>query len=619
MRIPDRLIALFLFLLSLAVYAPSIEGEFVYDDRTQIENNQLIQRPENYARALGSDVFAFAEESHLGGSPYWRPTFIAWLIGNYRLFGADPVGWHVTNMLLHGLVTVLGFYLLRRVGASELLAAGAAFVFAVHPVHVESVVWISGVTDPLLAVFLFTTLLLVLRIDNAPTPGTWIAALGAYALALGAKEPAILFPLVILMGIRNAWGKHEADRQPWRRSIRIALPFAGLALAYLCVRAIILKSFWIYTTSGGPLEAAARNVFTAPAAIAFYIKQTLLPFWPAPAHPLRAIRLSDAGWMNFAVPLALLLLAAVLIDRFAGRNKLANFGGAMFLLPLIPALNVAGFQADTAVHDRYLYVPLLGAVAIMGAIVNAAASRAQDLPVLQRTPVLVLGLFGCVCAGVTVWYGQIWMTESAMWDAAVASDPKALWARVERSRIYEKAERLDEAAQDVEVAYKLAPLDPSVILRRAEIATARHHYSDAAADLQFFLAKVPESAAARVRLGIAYQRSGQLDQAINTFRVGREIVPTRYCDFTVKMAMVMGQAGRTEAAIAELESIRTRLATDTSSDARIALQILGRLYRTIGETGKAQAAEKEFLALSEGVSVPAVVAARARMTPELHQ
>lgn len=131
----------------LIVFANSVGGDFVYDDTRQIVRNTLIQDNSLIWKALTSDVWAFKGDGTVAASNYWRPTFTLWNIICFRLFGMSSLGWHVANLLLHSSVCVLIFSLLRRWAYSAAVAFTIALIFAVHPVHVESVSWIAGSPD----------------------------------------------------------------------------------------------------------------------------------------------------------------------------------------------------------------------------------------------------------------------------------------------------------------------------------------------------------------------------------------------------------------------------------------------------------------------------------------
>lgn len=616
MRVPDRLIALFLFLVSMAVYLPSTSGEFVFDDRTQIQGNQLIQRPEFFTKALRCDVFAFRSESHLGGGVYWRPAFVAWLIANYAFFGIEPFGWHLTSLLVYGVVNVLAFLLVRRVGGSQIFAACAVLLFAVHPVHVEAVAWISGVTEPLLTMFCFASLLLLFRLREKPTPGRWAAALGVYALALLTKEPAVFFPVLVLSAVRHRWGSAAEGQEKWRTAFRFSLPYAGLAVTYLICRSVALGGPSLYYAGMSPFSAAARNFLTAPSAILFYLREALVPIWVAPTHPFRAVTAASAGWSNFVMPMAALLFVGLILEKVLARNRVANFGIGLFLLGLAAALNVAGLGVENAVHDRYLFMPLLGVMLVSFCLVETALRRlARAREAIVRRGMLTLATVLAFALGVLTVQGQdTWSSDKNLWDAAAASDPGAAWVLVERSALYLRQGRPDEAQRDAELAYRLLPFSPEVILQRADVAIEQARYADALGDLRFFLERIPASADARTKLGVALQRLGQYDSAIALFRDSRARIPARYCSFTHNMAVVMAQSGNTEEAIRELEAVRPRLGTDENPASRLGLKFLGFLYRQTGRTADARNAEMEFLRTSEGMAMPAILAARAQLS-----
>src|SRR5207247_697512 len=134
---------------------------------------------------------------------YYRPLFLLWFLLNYTLFDGWPPGWHLTSVLLHALASLLVWLTARRlVGPSAALIAGA--VFALHPIHVEAVAWVSGVTEPLLAVCLLGSFWSHLHsVEGGADSGRWRAlSLLAYALALSSKETAVVLPLLL---IAHSW------------------------------------------------------------------------------------------------------------------------------------------------------------------------------------------------------------------------------------------------------------------------------------------------------------------------------------------------------------------------------------------------------------------------------
>ena len=212
----------------------------MYDDNWQIVQNHLIQENSLILKALSSDVWAFRGDSERVVSNYWRPGFVLYLILNQRLFGlADTTGWHVTNILLHTLTVVIAYGFLRFLKLTAWVAGAISLVFAVHPAHVESVAWISGSPDLILAPAFLGALWLLLSAfppteqpagkshrktkqpaEKSRSPIRWrllVAGILA-ALAMSAKEIGLLFPLVATTAVlRCSVSPSVAHRAPGRR------------------------------------------------------------------------------------------------------------------------------------------------------------------------------------------------------------------------------------------------------------------------------------------------------------------------------------------------------------------------------------------------------------------
>src|SRR4030095_6732770 len=235
-------------IVAFCAFANTLGHGFVYDDNRQIVKNPLIQRSELYGKALTSDVWAFKGGGDLAASNYFRPTFVAWLIVNWRLFGASPWGWHLTSILLHVGVCLLLFAFLRRLGCDDITASTIAILFAVHPVHVENRAWISGVTDSLMGIFLLTSLILAhayaharrAKSSSGRTTMLLVLSVAAYLLAIGAKEvPLLCVPLYWLI-FRDA-----KDQNANYAATRRTLPYLAAAVLFFIVRVRVLGALFL--------------------------------------------------------------------------------------------------------------------------------------------------------------------------------------------------------------------------------------------------------------------------------------------------------------------------------------------------------------------------------------
>jgi len=583
-RIRNGLVCLVLAAACVAPFIGSLHGAFVYDDVKQIVGNPLIQDDRQVWKALASDVWAFKGDRGEAWSNYWRPGFVLWLMLNHRLFGLQStLGWHAGNVGLHAAATLLAYGLLLHLGLSWRPAAAVCLLFAVHPVHVESVAWISGSPDPLLSVFLLGALWCALAARGPRRVALWIVAILLHVAALLVKEIAVLFPLVVAV----AWWALRAQATRRGRivgALRAAAPFAVASALYLVARFLLLGRVQVETPWRMGIPGLLLNV---PQLLVFYVRQSLWPTSLGPSYPLRAVRPGALHAADFWLPLGIVTVGALLARRVARGNAVARIGLGLFLLLLLPAFNIDAFIPEQLVHDRYLYLPLLG---LLMAVV----------PALPRAEGLVLGVALCLSLPLglaTARYAAAWTSERALWERGVRSDPGSAfnWAQYAHALMQEG--RLGPARDAVDRALGIGPVT-SGFLTRAEIAMRQRRFPEAEGDLLKVLADQPDNPLAYERLALCYQGQGRLADAEATLRKGREWVPYRRCAFGSNLAVILYLAGRKAEALSELENVRALTAGEPSSTCRMSLVRLGSIYVELGRDGDAASAFADYLRLS---------------------
>ncbi|MBK9061752.1 MAG: tetratricopeptide repeat protein [Acidobacteria bacterium] len=582
----------------IVFYGATLRGGFVYDDTRQIVRNPLVQDPGLLGRALVSDVWAFKG----GGeavSDYWRPTFVLWIAANARLFGlGSTTGWHAANILLHAGVTALGFALLRRWGLSPLLAGAVALLFAVHPAHAESVAWISGAPDLLMSLALLATLWFADALPERATAGTWAAALFSFALGLGAKEASFLFPVVVFVALRRPRGGRKSAPTAWRAAV-LASPFLLLSGLFFLSRWGVIGRLSRPVLGGATFADA---VLTAPAALFFYLRQTLVPLLVGPSYPLRAVTPATVSFGNFWAPLLAVAAAGFVLARLAKRTSTGAAGLALCVVPLLPALSIQAFAPEFVVHDRYLYLPLLGFLLVLwpafaadGPLATPAGGRRERI------------LFGAAAAGSlvlgvqTLRAASAYASNLAFTEAAVRSDPTSAPNWDFRADALVAAGRLPEAADAFSRALSIQPLATSVVGRsRLFIETGR--FAEAERDLVALVdgRALPASPYVTYQafesLAICYERQKRWDEAVRVLETGIARLPFSRAALTEKLAVVLYQAGRKDRALAELEGVRTRAAEELLPEAKAVLFRLGLLYAEAGRNSDARLALADFLA-----------------------
>jgi tetratricopeptide (TPR) repeat protein len=594
-----RLLALILAVAAALPFGVALDGAFVYDDVRQIVENPLIQDPARLGEALTSDVWAFSGLREGAASNYWRPVFVLWLAALEGTFGlASTLGWHAASLLLHVAVTLLAFAFALRCGLGAAASFLAATIVAVHPTRAESVAWISGAPDLLAALLLLLGLLAVQSAPRSRRPGAaWGLALLAVAAALLAKEVAVLAPL--LVGAYLLATDREGGRAAWSRAAGAFALFALPVAAYLIARRGVLGVDQVATTWSRGLGA---DLASAPRVLLFYLRQVFLPVEIGPSYPLR-VAASGSLLGQILAPLAVVATIGAAGWYATRRDRIGRFGLVFFAATLAPALHVDALHPEQIVHDRYLYLPLLGMALAAASGLGRALGMRLDGPRRDRALVATalalavpLGL-GAASASRT------WRSELALWNRGVATDPTSAFNHLQLAEARRAAGDLPGARAAIDRAAQLAPTE-QVLMARADVALEEGRLAEAGSDLQRLHVRDPSDSRVAERLAIQLAREGRLDEAESVLRRGRAAAPERRCSLTTNLARILAAAGRPEEARRELESVRSLVATEATGNCRESLALLADLERRSGRPQDARRTLEQLLEVTAQLADP---------------
>lgn len=573
-------------IVACAVFANTLGGDFVYDDNRQILRNTLIQQPSNYGTALTSDVWAFKGDGSVAASNYYRPVFTLWSIALWKLFGANPFGWHLFNILLHVLASLLAFRILRIWEIPLLPALAGGLIFAVHPVHAESVAWIAGSPDLLLACGLFGTLILVDSAAADKSKLKFSAALVCYAFALGSKEVAFAcLPIIALFFICRGDGL--------KKSLIATLPFAALAAAFFFIRWRIIGVLALPVEDPPTVGSA---ILSAPQVFTFYIGQILFPVTLSGNYPLRPV---DAVTMlGFVVPLLVTTTVVILIAIAARGSRRGMAAAAIFLLALLPAFNLTAFPNDQIVHDRYLYVPLLGFIALF-----LLAVKSFDRPEFTRNAAIALLVLSIPLAVRTFVYNAVWTSDLALWSHTATIDPNSASTLNNYGSVLSLKGRSAAAAEVFGRAIEIDP-KPLALNGRGRSLMALGRFDEADADFRRVIALANDRVNAYTlyqsyeALALSLTQRGRADDALAELKAGRARLPAYAAAMTEKIAVVLYQKGEKPAALAELEATRDQARRELLPESKQIFLRLGMLYAEAGRREDARRALTDFLNLT---------------------
>ena len=576
----------------------------------EIVSNELIRNPGHLVRALVSDNWAFRATGNRVRSPFWRPCRTLWLAAGHRILGvSSPLGWHLASLALHLGVLAAAQTLLRRLGAPPTLTAAALLLFAVHPTRVESVTWISGFQDPLMALFLLSGLAVLLGPAGPAPRARSAAAVGLFALGLLSKETAITFPAVVFAALLSL--DLSAGGRSWRDSAATALrktvPFLVAGAAYLAARKAILGVF-LSAPSPVPLSVI---VSTIPVQMWFYLAESLFPS-VSPLHPVGPVLPGAAGASNLWLPLVLGVAAIAVLVAAARRSPLRATGLSLFLFFLAPALGISSLSADRTVQDRYLYLPLLGLLMVGLPALAGAASRLFRIGSGNADrAVLVLAIAASVPLGIeTARYARAWRSDATLWEWGVRTVPDSAGALGQHAVWLYRAGRIPEAKAFVERALRADPGSHDAVLTGARIAEAERRLGDAEGGYRLVVKLSPDAPESWEESASFYRRNGRPEEALRLLGIARERLPRMRAAFTDAMASVLHELGRTDEALRELESVRSAVQTEFHPASPSVLFHIGLMNLELGRPAEGRRALEEFLGASERADNPEIVRRR---------
>lgn len=537
-RIAAWLVPALVGFLTAVAFLPSLQNDFVnWDDYHTLLVNPRYQ-------GFGSTQLRWMFTTFLMG--HYQPlSWITWSL-DYLIWGMNPFGYHLTNLFFHAANAVLFYYICRRLlkiasrgsGREEywyipMAAACAALLFAVHPLRVESVVWITERRDVLSAHFLFWTLLCYLRAVTSQEAGSgkrrWMAgALVFYLLSLLSKAWGITLPAVICILDVYPLKRLEGNPTRWfnrdsRKILLEKLPFAALALIFAVTAFFAQKAADAMATwEGYPLP---RRIAQAFYGIAFYLWKTL---WPAELSPLYQFYFRfDFLGLPFLVSAAVALIITAALIAMRKRWPAGLAAWACYIVFLSPVLGFvqSGVQF---VADRYSYLSCLSWALLVGAAVLSLLRSRRPMAGRHHGFFLVApaAAITFIVLGVLTWrYTLVWRSTESLWRHAVAVNPQSSLAHLYLGNYLKEQRKAAEAIEHYRRVLEIDPTITEVYYHRALALAAVDELDSAIQDLRTYIEKAPSLAGPHVDLGIFLSRQGKTDEEIAEYRRALEIDP----------------------------------------------------------------------------------------------
>jgi tetratricopeptide (TPR) repeat protein len=582
--------ALFLIIAgTVLVYANSLSGAFVFDDTQQIVENPALRGWSNIFSAFTSDVWRFQRATLSSGNnplPYYRPLFTIYLTLNYQIFGLWEPGWHLANLAVHVTASVMVYYLLKRLSGDQLLALVAALIFGLHPAHVESVSWISGIPDPLSALFYIPSLIWYVRYRQERDRRWLVASIVAYGLAVLCKETPLVLPLVFIV-----W---EFTQLQGKKRLRAALVQAGphlvayavVAGCYLAVRfAVLGRISWRHPFTAQVPDYAVW--MTVPFVVINYIQHLIAPFYLSLIYGASFI--TNVVDPRFLFSIGLLLAVGYIIWRY--REKLPAqvwVAIALTLAPLLPVLNLRVFHYEYIIQDRYLYLPSIGFCYLVALGITRLSQNRRVLAAVIST--LIILSFGAS----TVLQNRIWHNSVALWQRAVNYSPNSRTTHYNLGLAYLGFKQYDAAKTEMLEAKRLDPEKATVYNNLALAEAGLGKVDDAIANLRVALRLDPRLLEAHNNLGALLYDKGDYEGSKREFSLVLERDPAS-SSVRFNLARTLAAMRDYSGAIREYEAVLAKDPNDVAARYELGLSYaaVGRKENATTEFGRALAMDRD--------------------------
>jgi len=598
------------------VFGQTVAHQFVtYDDPQYVYENAKI------AAGLSPESVLWAFTHTVGGN--WHPLTVISHMLDCQLYGLQPAGHHFTNVLLHTIAVILLFFVLRRMTGTVWQSALVAALFAIHPLHVESVAWISERKDLLSAVFFMLTLGAYIRYVHKRSFTSYILLLLVFALGLMSKPMLVTVPFVLLL--LDYWPlkrfepeapvKHGQKRRVEGRESTRQILFEKIPLLFLsfgsCAATLFAQRHFIDPIGHLSLMSRFSN---AAVATVIYLRQLVWPFglsvfYPHPRQSLSILQVSAAA----------LFLIAISAGAFMCRRRHPYFltGWFWFLGMLVPVSGIV--QVGEQAHaDRYMYLPQIGLYILVIWFVADTVSSWRHQRILLATAMassLSLLMF-------PAWkQTSYWRDGRTLWMHALAVDPQNDTAHISLCDLDLRENRLDDAILHARTALEIRPdsadahsrlgvalsaigqneeasihfqkalethqIRPRVHYNIATLLLNSGHLDEAIAEFQKELQIQPGFVEAHNNLGIALTSKGEFDEALAHFQKALELDP-HLRKVHHNIAMILLRQGQLDQAVAYLQKeLQVNPASaEAHNDLGIAWSQEGKIDQAISEWQK---------------------------------
>lgn len=569
--------------ITFLVYLPALSGGFVnWDDQRYVYESGLIR---SIDFAFIKTIFTTIQVSN------WHPLTMLSYAVDFALWGLNPLGYHLENNILHAVNTFLAGLLAARLVEARgrhgslfafIAALATALLFGLHPMHVESVAWVSERKDVLSGFFFLMSLLAYLRYHKNRSLSAYVFTFVLFILALMSKPMVVTLPVVLL--IIDMYPLERFSKEGYWKIILEKIPFFGASL-FIAVITVFAQE------GSGALRSLETDpmglrVLTAFRGFIFYLVKLAVPSGLAPyyPHPLEQTITNYQYWGSIAVFAAITIGAA-----YAFKKRKAAFPAAwaFFVVTLLPVIGIIQVGRQAAA-DRYIYIPAIALFVLAGAGLGLLVEKKRTAlyPVIAA-----LAAVSIIFSFLTIKQTGIWKDSLTLWSHEIKVYPMTVpMAYNSRGQAFHAAREFEKAVEDYSASITLNPFDPFPYNNRALVYEDLGKTNLAIEDYTKAISLDAAFFNAYNNRGIALGQTGRFAEAVEDFTAALRINPASSSAYLNRGYALMG-----------MERLQEALNDFTRADSLtpgspVVRYNLGLVYLKLGDSEKAQGFFREAAA-----------------------
>lgn len=537
------------------VYFNSLSGQFVWDDRLLIIDNKFIKDLRYVIKIFSADLFAGVEEA----INFYRPVQTLSYIVDYFFWKLNTLGYHLTNIFLHSIAAVLVYCLIILFFENRKVALFTTLLYAVHPIHVEAVAYISGRADSLCAIFILASLITFIKFDALRH---YLFSLVFFILALLSKEHALIFPVLLVVS--------QMVYEPKKKNfIYKIIPFLIIVFVYIFLRYATLNFLKGH-------ESAILNIplfnraLTFPKIIFIYLG---LLFFPAQQHMERTVMIAQSVFEPLTILpiLGLAILIIFMIRSLKRKQKIVFFGLSWFFINILPYSNII-VPVNALLSEHWVYIASVGfflvvvnylvklqqfiemSIFIPSLFIYSTATMLQNTywanEFIQYKRVLT---FSPNSARIHCNLGLAYAEKGCFEDAvtefkkAIELNPGFIDSYINLGYTYQKKKLIEKAEEFFKEAIKVRPDSYLPYYYLANLYNEIGHFSEGIELYKKAINLNEKNPDIYFDLARAYDKNGNTDDAIKTYQKAIELDPL-YTDVYLNLGSIFAENGQLDKA-----------------------------------------------------------------------